>query len=269
MRFNTYINNLKAFEWKLNIQQAYVFSFLYELPSWAEKVILKNEVYYFAARQKAIKEIPLLTDKPDTMYRYYKQLEEKELVKFKKIDGKDCVLITKKGKEWNAAKSEQSEKNPSKFGKSSENDSEKNPTYYDTIEDNDTIDNNISPLKKFKEKDNQSFYDLRKKFEAITGKTVTKSMSNFAENDFYKLTEDEREYLISNIENYYKTAAPDYAYKTLQSYINKAQKGTTIKTTTASTFIYKIAGTTLNHSDKKRFERDRKNFENHIEIIQA
>ena len=139
MRYNSVINNIKAKEWDLTIQQAYLFSWFYELPSWANKVMIENEIFYFASKNKAVDELPILTDKLDTMYRYYKQLEEKELIVIKKIDNKDYISLTSKGKEWNLYKSDYSENNPTLLGNLSEYNSENNPTYNNTI-----YNNNIS-----------------------------------------------------------------------------------------------------------------------------
>jgi hypothetical protein len=129
MRYSTTINNLKATEWGLTIQQSYLFSWFYELPSWANKVMIENEIFYFASKNKAVEELPILTDKTDTMYRYYRQLEDLGLVVIKKIDGKDYIALTPKAKEWNFSKSEYSENNPSIVGNLSENNSDLNPTY--------------------------------------------------------------------------------------------------------------------------------------------
>ncbi len=158
MRYTTYINNVKASEWGLTLQQAYVFSFLYELPSWANHITIKNEVYYFAYRGKACKEIPLITDKPDTMYRYYKQLEHKGLVRFIKIEGKDYVSITNIGKQWNGKYSEQSENNNSKLGKSYK---ENNPTYNNTRIDKNTKD---TFFKKEKNSSNSDIDNIQEEF---------------------------------------------------------------------------------------------------------
>jgi hypothetical protein len=128
MRFYTNINNVKANEWGLNIQQAYLFAWFYELPSWADKVIVGTETFYFASKNKALAELPLLTNKVDTIYRYYKQIEQHGLVLIKKIDGRDYISLTAKGKTWNGTKSEYSEKNPTELGKKSENNSDLNPT---------------------------------------------------------------------------------------------------------------------------------------------
>lgn len=144
MRYNTVINNIKAYEWGLNIQQAYLFAWFYELPSWADKMILNNKVYYFASKTKAIQELPLLTDKLDTMYRFYKQIESLGLIEIKKIDNKDYIFLTEKAKLWNGLESEHSEKNPNELGNKSENNSEINPTYNIYNINNKISDNNNS-----------------------------------------------------------------------------------------------------------------------------
>ena len=133
MRYNTTINNVKAKEWNLDIKLAYLFAWMYELPSWADKSTIEGKDYYFASKNKAIDELPLLTDKRDTMYRYYKQLESLNLIEIKKIDTKDYICLTSKAKEWNGYKSDTSDKNPNKLGYKSENPSDKNPTYNNTI----------------------------------------------------------------------------------------------------------------------------------------
>jgi hypothetical protein len=148
MRYNININNKKAVEWGLNIQQAYLFVFFYELPSWANSITYEGETYFFASKNKALEEMPLLTNKRDTMYRYYKQIEDKGLIKSVKFEGKDYVCLTEKGKQWNW-ESEPSEKNPNKVGKKSESPSEKNPTYNNTINNNNTSNNNIPAFEDF------------------------------------------------------------------------------------------------------------------------
>jgi hypothetical protein len=146
MRYNSVINNIKAKEWNLTIQQAYLFSWFYELPSWANKVMIENEIFYFASKTKAVEELPILTDKTDTMYRYYKQLEEKNLLVIKKIDNKDYISLTEKGKEWNFCKSDYSENNPTLLGNLSENNSDLNPTY-NIHNTNNNTNNNIDKEK--------------------------------------------------------------------------------------------------------------------------
>lgn len=145
MRYNIIINQAKAKEWGLNLQQASVFSFFYELPSWADSIIEDDKIYYFASKNKAVEELPILTEKKDTMYRIYRQIEEKGLISILKKDGKDYVLVTDKGKSWNDFKYN-SEKNPNKLGKKSEGSSEKNPTYNITSINNINTDNINSGL---------------------------------------------------------------------------------------------------------------------------
>jgi uncharacterized phage protein (TIGR02220 family) len=143
MRYNSIINNVKSLEWELNLAQAYLFSWIYELASWADKVIIENEVYYFASKNKACEELPILTDKTDTMYRYYKQLEEKKLILIKKIDGKDYVSLTLKAKQWNLSiQSDRSERNPSGYGNESESKTDLNPTYNNTNSNNEITNKN-------------------------------------------------------------------------------------------------------------------------------
>lgn len=157
MRYNTYINNVKASEWDLNIQQAYLFAWMYELPSWADKVVIGDNIYWFASKTKAVKELPLLTDKTDTMYRYYKSLEQKKLILIKKIDGKDYISLTPKAKEWN--QSEQSEINPTKLGNKSDINSEINPNDGSEINPTYNINKNINNISKVNNisKDNTKF----------------------------------------------------------------------------------------------------------------
>ncbi len=162
MRFGIYINQKKSLEWGLSASEAMIFAFCYELPSWADSSIIETEVngtlkqmpYYFASRQKAIEEMPLVTDKPDTIYRIYKSLSAKGLIHYSNQYGKDWICVTTKGKVWNKAEkttseinpsvdespAETSEINPSNLGNKSELPSEINPTDNNTKEDKNTND---------------------------------------------------------------------------------------------------------------------------------
>ena len=156
MRFSTYLNNKKCMEWQLNAQQGILFSLLYDCSNWAKEVIVDGQTYYFVSRNLVINELPMFFEKPDTVYREFKKLFEKGLIKYKKNEKMDLIRITEKGKEWNFSNfennseknpsfEENSEKFPNKLGKKSENNSEKNPTYKNTILHKDTNDkdNNI------------------------------------------------------------------------------------------------------------------------------
>lgn len=133
MRYNISINQPKAIEWGLSLSEAFTFGFCYELPSWADAHEINGKVFYFASRHKVLKELPLLTDKPDTIYRLYKSLDDKGLIKWIKYGHMDLVNITVKGSTWNKFNSE---KNPSLLGKKSELSSEIFPTDNNTSIDN-------------------------------------------------------------------------------------------------------------------------------------
>jgi len=152
MKYNIHIDQVHSIEWGLNLSEAAAFAFCYNLPSWAETIQTDGEIYYFAARTKVIEEMPILSDKPDTIYRLYKAIELKGLIKYRKFSGKDLIQITAKGKRWNSENfpntSINSEKNPKILGKKSEFASENFPTYNSTIIDKKTIDTNIKPESK-------------------------------------------------------------------------------------------------------------------------
>jgi len=186
MRFTSSIDNVTAKRWQLSIQQAYLFEWIYSLPSWAEKVIINNETFFFASRNKAIEELPLLTDKIDTMYRYYKQLEQAGLIVLMKVGKKDFIQLTDKAKEWGklGKKSDNVEKNPSQVGEISEFGSEKNPTNNTTtIPDKDTT-NNTTVISKEMTKDKTEF--VLGIIKGIREKYLNQKLRE------YKITEDRK-----------------------------------------------------------------------------
>lgn len=169
MQFTVTINQAKALEWGLNAQQALLFAFVYESPSWAKLVQTADGDFYALSKAKIIEELPLLTDKSDTAYRLLKQLAAVGVIGLSSTASITLVRITEKGQEWNrklngaekysrkvgkksevgdssevGKKSEhkkavRSEKNPIKVGKKSDVDrkiiregSEKSPTNQDT-----------------------------------------------------------------------------------------------------------------------------------------
>lgn len=138
MKYSIYINQVKAIEWRLNLTEASVFAFCYELPSWANSSNINGEIWYQYAKTKIINEYPLLTSKPDTIYRVLKRLEKIGLIKCSKIMNIDHLRLTDKARQWNehdptfGKKSELPEINPVDNGKKSESKAEKNPTYNNT-----------------------------------------------------------------------------------------------------------------------------------------
>nr|DAT01510.1 MAG TPA: PaaX-like protein [Bacteriophage sp.] len=156
MRFSTTLNNQKCMEWELNATQGVLIALLYEANAWANEEIIDDKTYYFVSRNLILKELPMFFEKSDTVYRNLKVLAEKGIIEYIKHKGMDLIRLTEKGKSWNFIESNSekspnfdnnSEKNPSEFGKKSENNSEKNPTYKDT-----NIQKDISKNKKEKNK---------------------------------------------------------------------------------------------------------------------
>ena len=131
MRFSITLNNQKCMEWEINATQGILVALLYEANAWANEEIIDDKIYYFVSRNLILKELPMFFEKADTVYRNLKVLAEKGIIEYIKHKGMDLIRLTEKGKSWNFIENN-SEKNPSKFGKKSENNSEKNPTYKDT-----------------------------------------------------------------------------------------------------------------------------------------
>lgn len=185
MRYNTYINNKKCKEWGLNANQGALFDLLNQASSWAEPHIIENEVYYFVSRNKVIDEISLFYNKPDTVYRHFKILQEKGLIKYIKLGKKDLLKLTEKGKTWNAINSEMdsnSEINPKKLGNESEKSSEMNPTYNNTILDNNTINNKEKNIvKKESRFKKPSIEEIKKYCEERKNKINAEMFFNFYE----------------------------------------------------------------------------------------
>jgi len=159
MRFSTTLNNQKCMEWELNATQGVLIALLYEANAWANEEIIDDKTYYFVSRNLILKELPMFFEKADTVYRNLKVLAEKGIIEYIKHKGMDLIRLTEKGKNWNFIESNlekspnfdnNSEKNPSEFGKKSENNSEKNPTYKDTNIQKDISKNNKEKNKKEK-----------------------------------------------------------------------------------------------------------------------
>ena len=143
MQFSIYLNQAKALEWGLNLSQSVLFSYAYELQSWAKAKVIGEEVFYWLSKSKATEEMPLLTEKTDTIKRHLSVLERLGLIERRVINKtKLFIRITEKGKEWNRDyKPEGREKNPPKVGKNFPQGGEKFPPYQYT---NNQIDNNTT-----------------------------------------------------------------------------------------------------------------------------
>lgn len=69
MRYTLTISQTKALEWGLNAQQALLLAFIHEL------IGLSGGIPVAIDKHDIVREMPILTDKPDTAYRLLKQLE--------------------------------------------------------------------------------------------------------------------------------------------------------------------------------------------------
>ncbi|PKG50227.1 DnaT-like ssDNA-binding domain-containing protein [Halomonas sp. MES3-P3E] len=125
MQYLVSINQTKALEWGLNAQQAMLFAFLHQVPTWADSREIDGVVWFNIGKGKVIEELPLLTDKPDTVYRLMKQLRTAGLICMTSCDNKTYIHLTEKAKGWNRVQG--SEKNPT--SKANAKGSEKNPTH--------------------------------------------------------------------------------------------------------------------------------------------
>ena len=157
MQFSIFINQSRAVEWGLNSQQALLFAYLYTVPSWAASLTLNGLVYYRLDKAKVIDDLPILTDKADTVYRLLKQLVEIGLVEMGLSENRSVIRLTEKAAGWNrgqktasgeAKGSENfpsgSEKNPIEVGKKSDPGSEKNPSSSSLYINNPIINTNTT-----------------------------------------------------------------------------------------------------------------------------
>jgi hypothetical protein len=140
MKYTISIDQKHSIEWGLNLSEATLFSFCHSLTAWAETAIVDGKVWYFASRNKAIEEMPLLTEKPDTIYRLYRALATKGLIEWQKIGLKDYVCLTEKSKIWNSEKFPTHGKESALTRKKIRQDSEKNPTYNNTKDNSTNIE---------------------------------------------------------------------------------------------------------------------------------
>lgn len=152
MRKFSNIDNEFMMKHGLTLPETYVLEWMLNLPIWADRIIVNKMNYYFASKNKAVEDLPMVTTKPDTMYRHYKKLESKQLINNFKINGKDYIQILPKSAEWNSVL--KAESNPNGSGNKSENKSESNPTNSNIknnsiIKDNTLFsDDQIEPISK-------------------------------------------------------------------------------------------------------------------------
>jgi DNA-binding PadR family transcriptional regulator len=154
MQYTLTISQTKAQEWGLNAQQALLFAFVYECPSWAKPMKNEKGVFYALSKAKIVEELPILTDKPDTAYRLLKQLEQAGVIELSHTAGITLVRLTDKGRTWNRGV-DGSEKYPNDLGKISDvgrknirEGSEKSPTNQDTSNQDTNQEGASAPVAK-------------------------------------------------------------------------------------------------------------------------
>ena len=228
MRFNTSINNVKCLEWGINANQGALFDLLYQASSWAETVILDNEVYYHVSRNLVIEELPLYYNKPDTVYRSFGDLHDRGLIVYRKDGKKDLMKLTEKGKEWNKKLGMKSEKKP-EHGNESEKtrneirkNSDSNPTN-NNINNNNIIDNNIYSLvidyfnKKTGKRYRANTKDVQKLIKA-------RIKEKYTIEDFYKVIDNKvKTWLHDKKMSYYLRPKTLFAGDNFQNYLNESE----------------------------------------------
>ena len=197
MKYNLSINQVKSIEWELTTSEAILFSWIYELPSWADKIEYQSKTYYFASRHLACKEIPIVSDKADTIYRIYKKLQEKNLIETISFQKKDYVCLTKKGQEW--YNDNYSEKNP-ELGKKSEMNSEKNPTNNNTsiYHKNELSFNNLIK----ENKDNSKKSEDDELFEQLWSAYNRKGSKQNAKKQWAKIPQEDKGNILPHLKVY-------------------------------------------------------------------
>lgn len=168
MQYTVMINQMKALEWGLNAQQAMLFAFIYEVPSWARPVVVEQKTFYAISKEKIVLELPLLTDKPDTAYRMLKALELIEVINLSHTPKITLIRLTEKGREWN-----RSEIYPSKVGKKSDAPSEKSPTNHIT---SNHVTINQEPSS-HQQADSIQYEEILKAYNDICGKTLKSALA--------------------------------------------------------------------------------------------
>lgn len=102
MRRFSNIDNVFMLKHELTLQEIYVLEWILHLPIWADKTILQDKTIYFASKNKACQDLPMITKQNDTMQRYYRRLEKKGMINLFKVSNKDYVEILPKCHEWNS-----------------------------------------------------------------------------------------------------------------------------------------------------------------------
>ena len=102
MKYKVFIDQLKGQQFDLNVNEVAFMDLLIHLEGWADRYMIEEQLYYFISRTKVIAELPLFFKTDDTVYRYFRFLQEKEMILY--IPERDFVHITPKGESWREGK---------------------------------------------------------------------------------------------------------------------------------------------------------------------
>ena len=61
MKYSIFINQTKALEWGINLQEATLIDLFSHMPTWAKPEVIENEIWYFFAKNKILDECPILS----------------------------------------------------------------------------------------------------------------------------------------------------------------------------------------------------------------
>lgn len=94
------INSEAAKELGLSLNQAYLFGYLFALPTHGQDLVIGTETFYYANRALVEVALPLLSrnDKPNTIYRMYHTLQKMGLIEYRNVRGSDLVKVTNTAK---------------------------------------------------------------------------------------------------------------------------------------------------------------------------
>lgn len=94
------VNQPKAFEWGLNVQQAMLFAFIYENQPCRNMPDVLDDGLFVLSKSNIVDEMPLVADKPDTAYRLMRALSRAGVIEMRHGAGCTMVRVTNKGALW-------------------------------------------------------------------------------------------------------------------------------------------------------------------------
>ncbi len=136
MKYTILINQVKALEFGLNVNQCLILDLINHAQTWAEPNVINGDVFYWTSRHHIVNELPILALKPDTAYRHFRSLDALGLIEYRKIGQKDVCRLTRLGKQYTTSSAGDNlpnpEMDPSKLGNESGTGSEADPIYKTT-----------------------------------------------------------------------------------------------------------------------------------------